>query len=62
MQARHAFLEADAKDSRYIECPNDSPEWMAAGADFSVLQMAGWPTEAAERPAPNSHARLLGAG
>ena len=44
MQSRHAFLEAGAKNSRYFECPNDSPEWLAALAHFSVLQMAGWPT------------------
>ena len=44
MQSRHAFLEAGAKDSRYFECPNDSPEWLAALAHFSVLQMGDWPT------------------
>ena len=44
MEARHALLEDGGKDSRYIECPNDSPEWLAALADLSVLQMAGWPT------------------
>ena len=56
-------FEAGGKEYRYIECPNDSPEWLAALADFSVLQIADWPTAPAiERPAPNSHARLLGAG
>ena len=44
MEARHALLEVGAKDSRYIECPNDSPEWLAALSHFSVLQMGGWPT------------------
>ena len=44
MEARHAFLEAGGKEFRYIECLNDSPEWLAALADFSVLQMGGWPT------------------
>ena len=44
MEARHALLEVSAKDSRYFECPNGSPEWLAALADFSVLQMADWPT------------------
>ena len=66
MQARHAFLEADAKDSRYIECPNDSPERLAALADFSVLQMEDWPTApaAAARNSLLRHARplWLGAG
>ena len=44
MQARHAFLEAGAKDSRCFECPNNSPEWLAALADLSVLQMGDRPT------------------
>ncbi len=44
MEARHAFLEAGGKEFHYIECLNDSPEWLAALADFSVLQMGGWPT------------------
>ena len=65
MQSRHAFLEADAKDSRYFECPNDSPEWLAAGADFSVLQMADWATAAAAGSAEQlaaSHAAALALG
>ena len=44
MEARHAFLEAGGKEFRYIECLNDSPEWLAALADFSAQQMGGWPT------------------
>ena len=44
MEVRHAFLEAGGKEHRCIECPNGSPEWLAALADFSVLQMADWPT------------------
>ena len=47
MEAGHAFSEAGGKEYCCIECPNDSPEWLAALADFSVLQMADWPTEAA---------------
>ena len=46
-EASLAFLEAGGKDSDYIECPNSSPEWLAALADFSVLQIADWPTAAA---------------
>ena len=59
MGARHAILEAGGKASGYIECPYGSPEWLAALADFSVLQMADWPT-ARRRAARNSllrHAR-----
>ena len=43
-EASLAFLEAGGKDSDYIECPNGSPEWLAAGADVSVRQMADWLT------------------
>lgn len=47
MGARHAFLQAGGKEHHCIECPNGSPEWLAALADFSVLQIADWPTAAA---------------
>jgi protoporphyrin/coproporphyrin ferrochelatase len=45
MEARHAFLEAGGQQFNYIECLNDSPQWLAALADFSVQQLAGWPTQ-----------------
>jgi protoporphyrin/coproporphyrin ferrochelatase len=44
MEARHAFLQAGGKEFHYIECLNDSPVWMAALAEFSAQQLAGWPT------------------
>lgn len=47
MEVRHALLVAGAKDSGYFECSNDNPEWLNAGANFSVLQMANWLTAAA---------------
>ena len=37
-------FKAGGKEFRCIECPNDSPEWLAALAEFSVLQIADWPT------------------
>ena len=43
-EARHAFLQAGGKEFHYIECLNDSPTWLAALAEFSVRQLAGWPT------------------
>jgi ferrochelatase len=46
LEARHAFLQAGGKEFRYIECLNDSPQWLAALADFSAQQLAGWPTQA----------------
>jgi ferrochelatase len=45
MEARHAFLEAGGKTFNYIPCLNDSPEWLAALAEFSVQHLAGWPTQ-----------------
>ena len=44
MEARHALLEVGGEVHRCIECPDGSPEWLAALADFSVLRMADWPT------------------
>ena len=40
MEARHALLEDGGEGHRCIECPNGRPEWLAAGADFSLLQIA----------------------
>jgi ferrochelatase len=50
MEARHAFLEAGGKEFHYIPCLNDSPQWLAALAEFSVQQLAGWPTQAHPGP------------
>ena len=44
MEARHAFMQAGGKEFHYIDCLNDSPEWLAGLADFSASQLAGWPT------------------
>ena len=41
MPDRVLALEACGKVHRGIERPNDSPEWLAALVDFSVLQIAG---------------------
>ena len=47
VEASLAFLEAGGKASGYIECPYGSPEWLAELPEFSVLQIADWPTAAA---------------
>ena len=47
MEARHAFLEAGGKTFNYIECLNDSPQWLAALSDLSIQHMGGWPTQTA---------------
>jgi protoporphyrin/coproporphyrin ferrochelatase len=44
MEAHEAFLHAGGKTFNYIACLNDSPEWMAAFADFTSSHLAGWPT------------------
>ena len=46
IEARRAFLQAGGKEFHYIECLNDSPQWLAALAEFSARQLAGWPTQA----------------
>jgi protoporphyrin/coproporphyrin ferrochelatase len=51
IEARHAFLEAGGQEFRYIDCLNDSSEWIAGLADFSATQLAGWPTAPAARSA-----------
>ena len=45
MEARHAFLEAGGKAFNYIECLNDSPQWLAALSELSIQHMGGWPTQ-----------------
>jgi ferrochelatase len=50
MEARHAFLEAGGKTFNYIECLNDSPQWLAAMSELSIRHMGGWPTESAPDP------------
>ena len=44
MEAREAFLHAGGQQFSYIPCLNDSPQWLAALADFSIQHLAGWPT------------------
>jgi ferrochelatase len=66
MEARHAFLEAGGKAFNYIECLNDSPEWLAALAEISAQHLAGWPTQTADddahqRDASRARALALGA-
>ena len=50
MEAREAFLHAGGKTFNYIDCVNDSPDWIRALADLSELHMQGWPTKHADDP------------
>ena len=47
MEARHAFLEAGGKTFTYIECLNDSPQWLAALSELSIRHMGVWSTQSA---------------
>ena len=46
MEARHAFLKAGGKEFGYVECLNDSPQWLAALSALSIQHMGGWDTSA----------------
>ncbi len=46
MEVKEAFLEEGGSTYHYIECLNDSPEWIQALADISRLHMGGWPIRA----------------
>ena len=66
MEARHAFIDAGGKAFHYIDCLNDSPDWLAGLADFSITQLGGWPTgpvkaEAEKLAASKEAALALGA-
>jgi ferrochelatase len=50
MEAREAFLHAGGQEFHYIECLNDSPEWIRAMADLVERHMQGWPTKQADDP------------
>lgn len=64
MEAREAFLKAGGQTFNYIECLNDSPQWLAALADLSIRHLAGWPTVETTNPEvlAASHAAALALG
>ena len=64
MEARHAFLEAGGKEFNYIECLNDSAQWLAALSDLSLQHMGGWDTATAADPESlaNSRVRAMALG
>ena len=43
MEARRAFLAAGGESFNYIACLNDSHEWIAALAAFTMTHLGGWP-------------------
>ena len=64
MEARHAFMAAGGTGFNYIECLNDSPQWLAALSELCIQQLGDWPTGAADAPAlaeSRARAKALGA-
>ena len=65
MEAREAFLHAGGQQFQYIDCLNDSPDWIRALTDLSERHLQGWPTKQADDPmalkASRERALALGA-
>jgi ferrochelatase len=65
MEAREAFLHAGGEQFQYIECLNDSPDWIRALTDLTERHLQGWPTKVADDPmalkASRERALALGA-
>ena len=49
-EAREAFLHAGGQAFEYIECLNDSPDWLRALTHLTEQHLAGWPTQKADDP------------
>ena len=50
MEAREAFLHAGGKTFSYIDCVNDSPDWIRALTDLTERHLQGWPTQQTDNP------------
>ncbi len=50
MEAQEAFKHAGGERFEYIDCLNDSPDWIRALADLSEKHLQGWPTKQADDP------------
>ncbi|NDC60942.1 MAG: ferrochelatase, partial [Betaproteobacteria bacterium] len=64
MEVKAAFHEEGGTTFHYIECLNDSPDWIKALADISHLHMGGWPLRgmsAEERQTSQEMALAMGA-
>ena len=46
-EAREAFLHAGGEQFHYIECLNDSPDWITALSAIAQQHMGGWPVQVA---------------
>jgi ferrochelatase len=65
MEAREAFMHAGGEQFQYIECLNDSPDWIRALTDLTERHLQGWSTQQADDPmalkASRERALALGA-
>ncbi len=65
MEAQEAFKHAGGERFEYIDCLNDSPDWIRALTDLTERHLLGWPTQRAEDPmqlqASRDRALALGA-
>ncbi len=65
MEAQEAFKHAGGQRFEYIDCLNDSPDWIRALADLAERHLQGWPTKQADDPmqlaASRERALALGA-
>jgi ferrochelatase len=59
MEAREAFLHAGGQAFRYIDCLNDSPDWIRALTDLAERHLQGWPTQHADDPMAQKESRAL---
>ncbi|MDT4854273.1 Ferrochelatase [compost metagenome] len=50
MEAREAFLHAGGQAFNYIDCLNDSSDWMRALTELTERHLQGWPTRHADDP------------
>ena len=50
MEAQEAFKHAGGERFEYIDCLNDSPDWIRALADITERHLQGWATQHADDP------------
>lgn len=64
MEAQEAFKHAGGQAFNYIDCLNDSPDWIRAMADLAERHLQGWPTRQADNPMDlqESRSRALAMG
>ena len=51
MEAMEAFMHAGGESFNYIDCLNDSPEWIDGMAQIATQHLQGWPTGAPDTAA-----------